>query len=233
MQSPHFQRWLTLCVAIILVSMARAQLAPRPVFTTIEPPSAKQMAEICAGTDDLRECGRRIETQQLKRANNLVVRQGRLLTITQNPVGAVHFLDVGQAEGGESFSLFAFHAIADAVTLYHTKADKLGFMVVMRKTGAGSALPSEPVFQSGGQDFLTVDVCARECEQRVTWWRTSGDGVRRHAEFFVPSTWTEASAAWTPSGGIWIEYVAEDGGATPKRQTELTTSDKRWLFASQ
>ncbi len=204
-----------------------AQPVARPVFASVDPPSLQAMATLCAGTDDLRECGKRVEAQQLLRQTSLVTRKERLLTVSLNPSGGVHFLDVGGAEAGESFSFFGFHAIADAVTLYHTKADKLGFFVVLRRSGAGSALPNEPLFRSDGQDFLTVDVCKRDCEQRITWWRMANDEVRRHAEMLAPSAWIDASAAWSPNGSVWVEFATDEG----KRSMELTQTDTRWNFS--
>jgi hypothetical protein len=200
---------------------------PRASFIDVLPPSTVAMAEICKGTDDLRECGKRIEAQQIAKAGGVVERNGRVLSVTQRPTGKVHFLDEGGAEGGESFAFFGFHAIADAVTLYHTKTDKLGFIVVSRRTGSGSAVPNEPIFHSSGEQFLTVDICKRECEQRITWWKITADGIRRHAEFLAPSSWNDATAAWSPNGSTWVEFSSDDG----KRNTELTMSDPRWIFA--
>jgi hypothetical protein len=217
------------CAAAALPVRAQTPSAPssRVSFVDIAPPSSAAMAEICKGTDDLRECGKRIEAQQIRSASGIVERNGRVLSITQLPNGKVHFLDEGGAEAGESFSLFGFHAIAQAVTLYHTKADKLGFIVLSRRTGAGSAVPNEPIFQSSGEQFVTVDVCKRDCEQRITWWKISLDGIRRHAEFITPASWSEASAAWSPSGSVWVEFVNDEG----KRNTELSPTDARWNFA--
>jgi hypothetical protein len=208
-------------------TLALAQpAANRARFVDVPPPSPTAMAEICKGTDDLRECGKRIESQQLKLTAGVAERNGRILSILQNPSGKVHFLDEGGAEGGESFSFFGFHAIADAVTLYHTRADKLGFMVVSRRTGAGSVVPNEPIFHSSGEQFVTVDVCRKDCEQRITWWKLGDDGIRRHAEFVVPSSWNDATAAWSPSGSVWVEFVEGEN----KRNIELATNDKRWTF---
>ncbi len=216
-------------VVSVALSAALAQpVRPNTAAFSILPPSPKEMSTLCTGTDDLRECGKRVEAAQLKSAQSVVSRRGKLLSVTLTESGAVHFLDEGGAEGGESFSFFAYSGAADAVTLYHTKADKLGFIVVLRKSGEGSAVPNEPIFSSSGADFLTVDACKRECEQRVTWWRTGGDVVRRHAEFIVAASTQDAQAAWTPNGSIWLELTIDD----KKQTTELLRNDKRWTFAS-
>jgi hypothetical protein len=195
---------------------------------TVYPPTPGQMAELCKGTEDLRECGRKVEQAQLKGLDEVATRNGKLLSIKLNESGAAHFLDVGAAEGGEAFSFFAYHAIADAVTLYHSRQDKLGFMVVLRNGGAGSAVPNEPIFSSSGGEFLTVDVCKKECEQRVTLWRVRGDVIRRHAEWIVPSQFSDAQAAFTPSGSVWVELTGADD---KKQRIDLTANDKRWIFA--
>jgi hypothetical protein len=210
------------------LTAAHAQTPARPLFETIAPPTPAQMSAICKGTDDLRECGKRVEADQIAKAKDIVVRRGKVLTISQNPSGALHFLDEGGAEAGESFSFFSYHAIADAVTLYHTKSDKLGFMVVLRKSGEGSAIPNEPIFHSSGEEFVTVDVCDNDCERRITRWKTTGQVVRRVAEFVVPSDWKDATAAWTPTRGLWVEYETREG----KKTIELAANDRRWIEAS-
>ncbi len=186
------------------------------------------MAELCKGTEDLRDCGRKVEQAQSKGLAEIIVRSGKLLSIKLHESGMAHFVDVGGAEAGEAFSFFAYHAIADAVTLYHSKQDKLDFMVVLRNGGAGSTVPNEPIFSSTGNEFLTVDVCKKECEQRVTLWRIRGDVVRRHAEYLVASQITDAAAAFTPSGSVWIELTSFD---EKKQRIELTQNDTRWNIA--
>jgi hypothetical protein len=196
---------------------------------TVYPPTPQQMAEICKGTEDLRECGRKVEQAQGKGLGEIITRNGKLLSIKLNESGAAHFVDVGAAEGGEAFSFFAYHAIADAVTLYHSKQDKLDFMVVLRNGGAGSTVPNEPIFSSTGYEFLTVDVCRKDCEQRVTLWRIRGDTIRRHAEFLVASQFNDAAAAFTPSGSVWVELTGFD---EKKQRIELSPNDARWVLAS-
>lgn len=208
-------------------SLSNAQI--NRSLPTVYPPSLQQMAELCKGTEDLRECGRKVEEVQRKGLGEIVARNGTLLSIKLNESGAVHFLDVGGAEGGEAFSLFAYHAIADAVTLYHSKQDKLGFMVVLRNGGAGSAVPNEPIFSSTGNEFLTVDVCKKDCEQRVTLWRIRGDTVRRHAEYIVASQVADAAAAFTPRGSVWIELTNVDD---KKQRIELDGNDARWVLTA-
>jgi hypothetical protein len=214
-----------LCVFVCAFS-AHAQLSR--TLPTVYPPTPQQMAELCKGTEDLRDCGRKVEQTQLRGLNEVATRRGKLLTIKLNESGAAHFVDVGAAEGGEAFSFFAYHAVADAVTLYHSKQDKLGFMVVLRNGGAGSAVPNEPIFSSTGAEFLTVDVCKKDCEQRVTLWRIRGDVIRRHAEWVIPSQFADAQAAFTPSGSVWVELTGNDD---KKQRIELTANDKRWIFA--
>jgi hypothetical protein len=196
---------------------------------TVYPPTPQLMAEICKGTEDLRECGRKVEQAQVKGLNEIITRNGKLLSIKLNESGAAHFVDVGAAEGGEAFSFFAYHAIADAVTLYHSKQDKLDFMVVLRNGGAGSTVPNEPIFSSTGNEFLTVDVCKKDCEQRVTLWRIRGDTIRRHAEFLIASQFSDAAAAFTPSGTVWVELTGFD---EKKQRIELKPNDSRWVLAT-
>jgi hypothetical protein len=212
-------------VILFLSAGLHAQVASERPHFSIAAPTALRMAELCKDTEDLRECGKKIETVQIQSAGRLVVRKQKLLTLNLKDGTRTHFLDSGGGEGGEGFAFFSYHAAADAITLYHNKADRLGFFVIARDGGAGSATPAEPLFSASGQTFLTVDVCKRECENRIAVWRISAEGVRRQAEFAVPSTVNDAAAAWTPAGTVWIEFSRDTG----KTNFEMPLSDPRWV----
>jgi hypothetical protein len=195
----------------------------RPYFTVLGPTPAK-MAQLCGGTEDLAECGKRVEADQIRQAPPAVERRGKVLAIELVDGTKVYFANSGGAEGGEAFAFYGYHAESELVVLYHNKADKLDFFAVSRNTGLGSALPNEPVFTSSATQFLTADVCSKDCEQRVVVWAVSDAGITRQQEWFAPFGVTEVAVAWTPAGKVWMDITRADG----KQTLELALDDKRW-----
>lgn len=200
--------------------------AAQPV-PTIAPPNTEQFARLCAKTADPADCGKRIETQLIDRAGAIVKRSGNLLAVTVPGEPPFMFEDK-PGEAGPNVSFYAYHAPADAVVLYRAQADKLDFLLVQRGGGTTSAstteLPNEPLFNTDGRYFVTVDFCSEGCENRLSVWRFERRGPARERVFAPRTSWTDASVAWGAPRRLIVDYT--EGGKNASFNLEL--GDPRW-----
>lgn len=213
-----------------LCSAALAQ-----TVATVPAPTQEQFTKLCANTGDPADCGKKIEAQQIGRASGiagLVKRSGNLLAVTV-PGEPPFIFEDKPGEAGPNVSFFAYHAPSDAVVLYRAQADKLDFVLVQRgaaANGNGSAtastteLPNEPLFNSDGRYFVTIDFCTDGCENRLSVWRFERRGPARERVFSPRTPWTDAGVSWGAPRRLIVDYT--EGGKNASMNLEL--SDPRW-----
>ena len=206
-----------ICVACLAVD-ANAQALP-----SVPAPSAEQYARLCANTADPADCGKRLETVQIKSAGGVVKRDGDLLAVMVPGEPPFLFADK-PGEAGPNHSFYAYNAIADAVVLFRAQADKIDFLIVQRSTLSTTELPNEPFFNSDGRYFLTVDFCKEGCENRLAIWRFERRGPARERVFSPRTSWTDAGASWGSPRRLVVDYT-EDG---KQASMNLDMNDPRW-----
>ena len=214
---------LTLTLAIALLRATASVAQPVVSISTIPAPTTAQFAKLCANTADPGECGKKIETEQIKRAGAVVKREGNLLAVTV-PGEPPFLFEDKPGEAGPSVSFFAYYALADAVVLYRAQADKLDFVLVHRATTSTTELPNEPFFNSDGRYFVTVDFCKDDCENRLSVWRFERRGPARERVFTPRAPWTDAGVNWGSPRRLVIDYT-EDGKSA---SMNLDMNDPRW-----
>lgn len=207
-----------LSLVLLVSSGANAQAS-----VSIAAPTAAQFAKLCANTADPADCGKKIESEQIRRAGAVVKRDGNLLAVTV-PGEPPFLFEDKPGEAGPNVSFFAYHAPSDAVVLYRARADKLDFVLVHRATTSATDLPNEPFFNSDGRFFVTVDFCKDECENRLSVWRFERRGPARERVFVPRTSWTDAGASWGSPRRLVIDYT-EDG---KNASMNLDMSDPRW-----
>ncbi len=188
--------------------------------------STEEIAKLCAEADGPAHCGRLIESAQLKRLPNLARRDGGSLAVRLFPSGEVKLEDRETLSGGTTYSLFDFLNELNAVVLWTTQDDTLGFLLLERRTGRQTPLPAQPVPSPERNRFATADFCASRCENRLVVWIADRDGVRRELTWKPAETWADASVQWKDTDMLAVEYT-RDGDSTPKK-LERRLSDPSW-----
>jgi hypothetical protein len=209
---------LALGVALVAVGVHATPLTPREVATT------------CAEADGPAHCGRLVEAVQLKRLPSLAVREGAALRISLFPSGAATFTDTEALNGGRTFSLWDAYSEINAVLLYTTDGDTIGFTLLQRASGRTVELPSEPRVSPDRQRLVTADFCATRCANELAVWRVLRDGVRKELAWSPTAAWEDATADWKDSDTVVIEYTA--AGAAKQAALERRLSDAGWRRAS-
>jgi len=185
--------------------------------------ASDQFAKLCANTHDPADCGKKVEAVQIKRADGIVKRDGELLAVTV-PGEPPFLFEDRPGEAGPNTSFFAYHAGSDSVVLYRAQADKIDFILVHRPSTSTSELPNEPLFNSDGRYFLTVDFCKEGCENRLAVWRFERRGPARERVFAPRSSWTDAGATWGAPRRLVVDYTENGRNAS----MNLDLNDSRW-----
>lgn len=190
------------------------------------PLTPEEIVTICAEADGPSHCGRLVEAVQLKRLPSLATRNGSVLQVSLFPSGAATFSDTEALDGGRTFSLWDAYSEINAVLLYTTDGDTIGFRLLQRTTGRVVELPSEPRVSPDRQRLVTADFCAVRCSNELAVWRVSRDGVRKELAWSPPTAWADATATWKDPDTIVVEFTAA-AGATPAT-LERRLSDAGW-----
>jgi hypothetical protein len=190
------------------------------------PISRAELTSLCIEAEDAVRCGRLVEARQLRALSRFVERDGAELRIQLVPFGLTTFRDSENVRGTRSYALWDYADDLETVVLFTTNGERSGFMLVQRRGGAEFGIPAEPVFSPDRRHFVTVDVCARECEQEVTLWRIGADGVAKEATWRPPADWTDASATWRTAGTLVFDYSTAKDPAS--RTLERTLADRSW-----
>jgi hypothetical protein len=189
------------------------------------PISREELTSLCIEADDAAQCGRLVEARQLRALSRFIERDGSELRIQLVPFGLTTFRDSAGARA-RSYAVWDYLPDLETVVLFTTHGERSGFMLVQRRGGAEFGLPAEPVLSPDRRHFVTVDVCARECDQEVTLWRIGVDGVAKEATWRPPADWSDASATWRTPGTIVFAYSTAND-ATP-HTLERRLADPSW-----
>ncbi|HEY3582814.1 MAG TPA: hypothetical protein VGL90_00370 [Casimicrobiaceae bacterium] len=189
------------------------------------PISREELTSLCIEADDAARCGRLVEARQLRALSRFIERDGSELRIQLVPFGLTTFRDSDGARA-RSYAVWDYLPDLETVVLFTTQGERSGFMLVQRRGGAEFGLPAEPVLSPNRRHFVTVDVCARDCDQEVTLWRIGADGVAKEATWRPPADWSDASATWRTPGTIVFAYSTAND-ATP-HTLERRLADPSW-----
>ncbi|HEY3531615.1 MAG TPA: hypothetical protein VGL43_00670, partial [Casimicrobiaceae bacterium] len=206
-----------------LVLVALVAFASLPARST--PVSREELTSLCIEADDAAQCGRLVEARQLRALSRFIERDGSELRIQLVPFGLTTFRD-SEGARARSYAVWDYLPDLETVVLFTTQGERSGFMLVQRRGGAEFGLPAEPVLSPDRRHFVTVDVCARDCDQEVTLWRIGADGVAKEATWRPPADWSDASATWRTPGTIVFAYSTAND-ATP-HTLERRLADPSW-----
>jgi hypothetical protein len=206
--------------------MAVAALLASASFVHAAPISRAELTSLCIQAEDAAQCGRLVEARRLRALSRFIERDGDELRIQLVPFGLTTFRDSESVRGTRSYAVFDYLDDLETVVLFTTQGERSGFMLVQRRGGAEFGLPAEPVFSPDRRQFVTVDVCGRECDQEVALWRIGGDGVAKEAMWRPPADWSDASATWRTPGTLVFDYSTA-GDATP-HTLERRLADPSW-----
>jgi hypothetical protein len=189
------------------------------------PPTAADIARLCANAEDQAHCGRLIEAKQLPRVRSFVRRVGDELRIDLLTAGSTTFRDSIDIVGARSYSFFDYVDDLQSVVLFSTRGDHSEFWWVQRQGGSEFRLPSEPVLAPGRRRLATADFCEKGCTNEVAVWRIEPGDVRKELAFVPPAPWREASVTWKSPDVVVIEYVATEGAAPQTLERRLGDAD--------
>lgn len=201
-----------------------ALVAPFP--TLAAPPTAAELARICAHAEDPAHCGRLVEAPRLPPLKNIVTRDGDLLRIELLPAGSTVFRDAINIIGARSYALWDYVEDLDAIVLFATNGDRTEFWWVQRRGGGEFRLPSEPVLGPGHRLLATADFCAQDCTNEIAIWRVDAGGVRKELAFAPQDAWSDAGVSWKNADTVAIEYTPAN--ATTPRTLERRLTDGAW-----
>jgi hypothetical protein len=189
-------------------------------------PTAGQVAELCANTEDQAHCGRIIEEAQLKRLAGLAERAGDELRITLFPSGVATFRDSVGIAGAKAYALWDYLDRINAVVLFATDGDRSGFVLLQRANGRQYRLPSEPTLSPDRQHLVTADFCAGDCDGELAVWRVTRDDVVKAFAWKPEAAWIDASAGWKDAETLHVDYTL--AGEDKPRALERKLVDPGW-----
>ena len=189
-------------------------------------PTPERVLELCARVEGPSHCGRLVEAEQLKTLPNLAVRDGDTLRISLFPSGSRDFVDTITSQNERTYAVWDYWSPINAVVLFITASDELRYAVLQRATSALSIVPAEPVLAPDRQHVAVADFCARRCDNEITVWRVSRDGLRKEASLTPAVPWTDATVAWKDAETLTIQYTP--AGEEKPRTRELRLADQEW-----
>jgi hypothetical protein len=71
-----------------------------------------------------------------------------------------------------------------------------------------------------------ADFCAARCDNEITLWRVTREGLRKEASLAPGAAWTDVTAAWKDAETLTIQYTLS--GEEKPRTQERTLADKEW-----
>ncbi len=184
------------------------------------PVTPARIAELCTQAESPAHCGRLIEAEQLKALPNLAIRDGKLLKVLLFPSGNRDFVDVDTLQGGTTWSLWDYWSTPNIVLLFTTHDDHLGYTLLQRATGQITTLPGEPTLSPDRQRLAIADFCREDCDNEVSVWRISREGVRRELAWKPDAEWSDVTLQWKGEATLSIEY-------TPKGDDKVHTLERR------
>jgi hypothetical protein len=185
------------------------------------PPTPERVLELCAQVDGPSHCGRLVEEEQLKTLPNLAVRDGATLRVALFPSGTRDFVDDEGAVSGRTFALWDYWSPINAVVLFTTEGERLGYALLQRATGALTVLPAEPVLAPDRQRVAIADFCSRSCNNDISVWRVTRDGVQRELAWKPGAAWSDVNVTWKDSDVLLIQYSVAGDDVTRKLERKL------------
>ena len=184
------------------------------------------MTELCAQAEDPAHCGRLIEADQLKSLPNLAVRNGATLKVLLFPSGAREFVDVDSIHGATTWSLWDYWSAVNIVVLFTTDLDRIGYAALQRTTGQVTALPAEPSLSPDRQHLAVADFCRATCDNEVTVWRVSREGIQKQYGWKPDAEWSDVTVQWRSDNALVVEFTPK--GDDKARTLERRLTDTEW-----
>jgi hypothetical protein len=201
-----------------------------PVAAGAAPPTAADLAALCANAEDQAHCGRLVEARQLRSLARIVERDGDELRVSLSPFGMTVFRDAVYLTGAKSYAVWDYVEPLDTLVLFTTDGDRSGFLLVQRRGAGEYRVPSEPVLAPDARRFVTADFCAQGCDNEVALWRIGADGVRKDATWSPAAPWSDVTARWTRADTIALEYSLPN--ESRPRVLERRLDDPSWKRAA-
>jgi len=189
------------------------------------PPTPERMQELCAQVEGPSHCGRVVEAEQLKSLPSLAVRDGDTLKVSLFPSGTRDFVDTISSSNEHTFALWDYWSPVNAVVLFTTAGDELGYAVLQRTTGQLTVLPAEPLLAPDRQRVATADFCPTRCTGEITVWRMSREGLRRELGWKPPAGWSDVTVAWKDADTLTIQYTAPGEEKSRTQERKLAATD--------
>ena len=190
------------------------------------PLDSAEITRLCTDAEGPAHCARRIETEQMRRLPGVATRDGDVLSVALYPSGTATFADVNAVSGGTSFALWDYMSAINATVLWVMRNEDAGFVLLQRVTNRQTPMPAEPVLSPDGQRIVTADFCPTRCENLLTVWRVSRDGVVRESQWTPNERWSDAGVRWKGPETLVVEYTPE--GGEPGRTLERKLNDPGW-----
>lgn len=212
--------------ALVVVVIAAAASGPVPAA----PLSSDEITRLCTDAEGPAHCARKIEAEQLKRLPGVASRDGDVLKVALYPNGTATFADVDTISGGTAFALWDYVSEINATVLWVMRDDDAGFLIVQRATNRQTPLPSEPVVSPDRKRIVTADFCTTRCENLLTVWTVTRDGIARDVQWAPKERWSDAGVRWKGPETLVVEYTPE--GAETPRTLERKLADPGWTRVS-
>ena len=193
------------------------------------PITPARVTELCAQAEGPAHCGRLIEAYQLSALPNLAIRDGGTLKVLLFPSGAREFVDVDSLRGSTTWSLWDYWSPVNVVILFTTDLDRLGYAALQRTTGQVTALPAEPSLSPDRQRLAVADFCRANCDNEVTVWRISRDGIRKELGWKPDANWSDVTVQWKDAETLAIDFTP--AGGVKARTLERRMTDADWQRA--
>jgi len=190
------------------------------------PPTPERVLELCAQVEGPSHCGRSVEAEQLKTLPNLAVRDGDTLRISLFPSGSRDFVDTITSQNERTYALWDYWSPVNAVVLFITSGDELRYAVLQRATSALSVMPAEPVLAPDRQRVAVADFCSKRCDNEITVWRVTREGLRKEASLKPAAPWSDVTVGWKDAETLTIQYTP--AGEEKPRMQERGLADKEW-----
>lgn len=190
------------------------------------PVAPARVTELCSRAEGPAHCGRLIEAEQLKALPNLATRDGATLKVLLYPSGTREFVDVESLHGDKTWSLWDYLSSLNVVVLFTTDADRLGYAMLQRYTGQVTTIPGEPSVSPDRQRFAVADFCRVHCDNEVTVWQISREGIRRELSWTPRAEWSDVTVQWKGDETLVLQYTLK--GEDKPRTAELRLADAQW-----
>jgi hypothetical protein len=181
---------------------------------------------LCAQVEGPSHCGRLVEAEQLKTLPNLAVRDGDTLRVSLFPSGTREFVDTITSQNERTYAIWDYWSPVNAVVLFITSGDELRYAVLQRATSTLSVVPAEPVLAPDRQRLAVADFCTKRCDNEITLWRVTREGLRKEASLAPTAGWTDVTVAWKDGEALTVQYTLP--GEEKPRTLERTLGGKEW-----